>query len=129
MSREDIRAKITASDDLPREPVDVPWLDEKIYVRGLSGDEKDEWYARNMPDGDFRWRSGLTASLLVKTLVTEDGERIFDDNETDVLGRKSAAVLSELMAVAMRLSGLNEETEVAVEEGFGNAQDGASTSG
>jgi hypothetical protein len=128
MNREEMRAKISAADDLPREPVEVPWFDEKLYIRGLSGDEKDEWYARNMPNGDFQWRSGLTSSLLVKTLVTEDGDRLFGDDETEALGRKSAAVLSELMAVAMRLSGLNEETEVAVEEGFGNAQDGASSS-
>lgn len=128
MNRDELRAAITSADDLPREPVEVPWTDEKLYVRGLSADEKDEWYARNMPDGEFRWRSGLTSSLLVKTLVTEDGERIFEDSDADALGRKSATVLSELMTVAMRLSGLSEETEVAAEEGFSNAQDGASSS-
>jgi hypothetical protein len=128
VNRDELRAAISSADDLPREPVDVPWIDEKVYIRGLSADEKDEWYARNMPDGEFRWRSGLTSSLLVKTLVTEDGERIFDDEDAAMLGRKSATVLSELMTVAMRLSGLSEETEVAVEEDFGAAQGAASSS-
>ena len=128
MNREEMRAKIREADDLPREPVDVPWFDEKIYVRGLEGDEKDEWYARNMPDGEFRWRSGLTASLLVKCLVTEDGERLFEDDETEILGHKSATVLSELMTIAMRLSGLSEETEVVIEEDFGVARAGVSSS-
>ena len=123
----DLRAAILGADDLPKEPVDVPWnLDEKLYVRGLTASEKDRWMARTMPNGEFAWSNNLTAELVAMTLVDEDGNRIFEDADAEALGKKGAAVLSALFAVAMRLSGLSED-EVA--ESFGTGQSEPSTIG
>lgn len=117
------RDAILSADDLPREPVDVPWnLDTKLYVRGLTASEKDAWMARTMPDGNFAWTNNLTAELLVKTIVDEDGVRVFTDSDAEALGQKGAATLSSLFAVAMKLSGLSEESTEAVEASFGNGQ-------
>jgi hypothetical protein len=130
MTKDDIRSGILASDDLKREPVDVPWDlgGAKLYVRALTGDEKDQWYAETMPDGEFHWRKGMSAGLLVKTLVDEAGEQIFTEDDREALGKKDAAVLTELVSVAMRLSGLQENTQEVIEEHFVEAQDGASVS-
>jgi hypothetical protein len=128
---EDIRAAILGSDDLPREPVDVPWDlgGTKLFVRGLTAAEKDRWVARTMPDGDFHWTNNLTAELVVATLVTEDGERVFEDSDAAELGRKGAATLSMLFGVAMRLSGLSEEAVGEIEADFGTGQSAPSSSG
>jgi hypothetical protein len=123
------RERIIAYDDLPREPVEVPWLDEKLYVRGLTAQEKDAWVARTMPDGEFVWTNNLTAELVARTLVDEDGERIFEDEHAAALGKKGAATLSMLFAVAMRLSGLSEEGTAEIAADFGDAQGDASSSG
>lgn len=128
MNREEIRSAIFAADDLPREPVEVPWLDEKLYVRGLTAAEKDAWVARTMPDGEFAWTNNLTAELVAATLVTEDGSRIFDDDDAIELGTKGTATLSMLFGVAMRLSGLSEEAGAEIEADFGNARSGGSSS-
>jgi hypothetical protein len=131
MNRFDIRAAILGSDDLAREPIDVPWDlgDEKLYVRALTTNEKDEYYAMTMPTGEFRWTTRLQASLLVKVIVNEAGERIFDDADAEALGQKSAAALSKVFDATMRLSGMNDEGAAEIEAGFTKAQNDGSVSG
>lgn len=131
MNRDEIRAAILGSDDLPREPADVPWElgGDKLYVRSLSADEKDAYVARTMPSGEFRWTEHLTAALLVNVIVTEDGDRVFADNDIAALGRKDAGTLSRLFKQAMRLSGMDEEAVQEIEQGFTQAQSDASGSG
>lgn len=131
MNRDEIRAAILGSDDLPREPADVPWDlgGEKIYVRSLSADEKDAYVARTMPTGEFRWTEHLTAALLVTVIVTEDGDRVFADNDVAALGRKDAGTLSRLFKQAMRLASMDEESVKELEQGLGIAQSDASDTG
>jgi len=131
MNRGEQRAAILAADDLPREPVDVPWEmgGEKLYVRALQANEKDAYVAKTMKTGDFAWTDDLTASLLVKVIINEEGERIFSDADAEVLGQKAAPIMSKLFKVAMRLSGMDEEGAEAIKADFGPAQSDASDSG
>lgn len=130
MNRDELRAAILASDDLPREPVEVPWVDEKLFIRGMSANDKDAWMVLHMPDGEaFRWGEHATADLVAKCLVTEDGERIFTDADIEQLGNKNGQTLAELHRTAMRLSGIDAAEEEVVAEGFGNAQSGAFATG
>ena len=131
MEKADLRAAILSSDDLPREPVDVPWDlgGAKLFIRGLSSTEKDRWVSRTMPDGEFRWSTNLTAELVCMTLVDEDGERVFTDEDAGALGRKGATTLAALFAVAMRLSGMSEETEGELEQALPIGQSELSTIG
>jgi hypothetical protein len=128
MSRvEELRAAILGSDDLRREPVDVdvPWDmgGEKLYIQELTADQRDEYLTKVMPDGEnFVWRSDLTALILVKVLVTESGERVFEDSDAAALGSKPASVLRPLFNQAMRLSGMDRAAAEAIKEGFGEAQ-------
>jgi hypothetical protein len=128
MTKDDLRGAILAADDLPREVVDVPWElgGQKLYVRGLTADEKDEFVATSTSDGDFQWKRGFTALLVCRTLVDEDGARIFDDADAPSLGAKSGRVLSDLYDVAARLSGLVAEE---IEQGFETGQSERSTTG
>lgn len=128
--KDDLRAAILGSDDLPREPVDVPWDlgGEKLYIRGLTGDEKDAWMARMMPAGELKWAEGATADLVVRTLVDEDGERVFSNGDAKALGSKGAAILSPLFDKALRLSGLSEDTEQELDR-LAPSQDALSASG
>ena len=123
MNKAELRAAILGYDDLPREPVEVPWVDEKLYIRGMSANDKDAWMLLHMPDGEtFRWNEHGTAGLVAKCLVTEDGERIFSDDDVEALGQKDGQTLAELHKVALRLSGVDQAEEEAVAEGFVDAQ-------
>ena len=126
----DLKAAILAADDLPREVADVSWdLEERLFVRGLTASEKDQWVARTMPSGEFAWTSNITAELVAATLVDADGERIFTDEDAQALGQKSSAALSTLFAQAMRLSGLSEDTNAELEQGLGIGQSLPSSTG
>jgi len=124
----DMRAAILGADDLPREPVDVPWeLDgQKLYVRGLTSDEKDEFVAASTEEGSFAWQKGITALLVCRTLVDEDGNRVLQDSDAQALGQKSGRVLSDLYEVAARLSGLMAEE---IEQSFEMGQNSPSATG
>jgi len=131
MNRADAqREAILASDDLKREPVDVPWEmgGEKLYVRELQAKERDEYLTTTMKTGEFAWRTNLTAELLVKVIVNEAGERIFADSDSDALGAKGTSVLSKLFQVAMRLSGMEVEAAEALKADFVPAQNDGSDS-
>jgi hypothetical protein len=132
MNRADAqREAILTSDDLKREPVDVPWEmgGEKLYVRELQASERDTYLAETIKKGEFAWRSNLTATVLVKCIVNEDGERIFADSDADALGAKGTSVLAKLFKVAMRLSAMEVEAAEAIKADFGPAQSGNSDSG
>jgi hypothetical protein len=112
--------KILAVDDLTKQKVDVPeWAsalgDVELFVRELTGAERgefeDEWA------GDKADVKNLRAKLVARTLVTEDGERVFSDRQLAQLGKKSGGVLARLSNVAMELSGF---TESAIEDALGN---------
>jgi hypothetical protein len=127
VNRAELRAAILGSDDLRREPVDVdvPWDmgGEKLYVQELSAEQRDEYMTKVLPDGEnFVWRSDLTALVLVKVLVTETGERVFEDSDVAALGAKPASVLRPLFNQAMKLSGMDRAAAEAIKEGFDEAQ-------
>jgi len=101
--------------DLPREKVNVPeWGDGAyVFVRSLTGTERDSWelYAleqkkRFHTDGGF---PGIRASLLVRCLVDDDGNRVFVDTDVDELGGKSGKALDRLWTVAAKLSGITSD--------------------
>ncbi len=127
----DLKAAILAADDLPREVADVSWDlgGERLFVRGLTASEKDQWVARTMPSGEFAWTSNITAELVAATLIDADGERIFSDEDAAALGQKSSSALSTLFAQAMRLSGLSEDTNAELEQGLGIGQSSHSSTG
>lgn len=89
--------------DLPTERVDVPEWGGTVLVRGLDGTARDHL--------ELSLRDGLTnirARLVALTVVDERGERLFNDNDVTVLGRKSAAALNRVVEVAQRLSAITD---------------------
>lgn len=126
--RADLANAILGKDTLTREPAAVPWnLGEPVYVRELTAKQKDDYVARIMPDGStFQWHPNTTAEIVVMTLVTEDGTRIFDDDQAEELGSKtSASVIDSLFQQAIRLSGMNNQGVEAIEAHLAAAQNGA----
>jgi len=102
------------------ESVTVDGLATPVYVRGLTGKERDGFEAACFVQrGKTRILNtdNIRAKLLVRAICDQDGVRLFTDNEVDVLGDMPAAVLDELFTVAQKLSGLSSTD---VEELAGN---------
>ena len=131
------RDAILGAVDVQTEKVDVPEWGGDVIVRGLTGDELDNFQGsvrQFRPTFDGKGmeavlvQDGMRAKLLVKCLVDETGERLFTDQDAPALGAKNGAVIDKLYDVAARLSGLSEEEKQAMEGNSEAATDDSSTS-
>jgi hypothetical protein len=108
------RDEILALDDILEELVTVPeWRGSQYLVRGLMGDQRDDYEASCIKGRGRKQEVNLRnarAKLVTLTTYTPDGKaRVFQDGDAEELGRKSAAALQRLFEPAARLSGLTED--------------------
>jgi len=113
------RDAVLAADDLRLEPVRVPEWGGLLYVRSLTGTQRDEFEqacmdARRGNRLDVR---GLKARLLVMTVCDGAGGLMFGPKDVEAIRAKSAAAIERVWDTAQRLNGLTAE---AVEELAGN---------
>jgi len=104
LTRDEILA---AGRKLKQEAVEVPELGGTVIVREMTGAERDSWEASVLDTSGPDPKPNLEntrAKLLVRTVVDEQGERLFTDDEIDLVGALSAGALDRLFAVAARLS-------------------------
>lgn len=116
-----LREQIQAAVDLQKECVEVPEWGVTVWVRSLTGKERDEFEARLVTDNGKRVAelSGLRSALLLCTVVDEDGKNIFAPGDEAWLDQKNGQVLDRLASVAIRLAGW--DTKKAVETAKGNS--------
>lgn len=144
------RDQILKTNTLVTEVVHVPeWADpetgdDTVIVKGLSGEERDSYEAACMqqrPAHDangkpIRGRSEMTpnlanvrAKLVVRSVVDEQGERLWTDHQVAEVGQLNAAALDRVFEVAARLSRLSDEDVEELGKGSVAAQPDDSTSG
>lgn len=130
------RDLILNADDLPRELTEVPEWGGEVYVRGLTGEERDDYEASMIrfvkrgkeQDREFNLKN-VKARLVVRCVTDESGKRMFSDSEVAILGKKSAAALNRIVDVCQRLSGLTEKEVEQIEGNSEETQGEGSTSG
>ncbi len=115
------RDAILAVEDLPREYVEVPEWGGGVWVRTMTGSERDRW-ERQFVDEQGKPRKSteiehLRAALVVHCVVDDNGQKLFDEADIPALGAKSGKALDRLFAVAQRLNGFRKED---IEELAGN---------
>jgi len=108
------RKSIFKAVDLDIKKVPVPEWGGDVYVRGLTARERDHF---EMSIGAAANLENLRARLVVLTLCTDDGERLFKDSDAIELGKKNAQVMNRLFDVARQMSGMSDQD---VEELEGN---------
>ena len=104
------KTAILAAQDLQTEDVEVPEWGGAVRVRSFTGRERDAFEA-SMVRGEGRDRkvdlTTMRARLVGLTVIDETGQRLFTDEEVDLLGAKSGAALDRVFAVAQKLNGLS----------------------
>ncbi len=112
------KAQILAADDLLREVVPVPEWGGDVMVRGLDGAARDQYEAEFLLFGEIQAGERPTyeldllnarARLVALSVVDENDQRLFSDEEVVILGKKSAQALDRVYEVAQRLSGLSKK--------------------
>lgn len=118
------KAKILAAKDVKTEQVPVPEWGGEVYIKTLSGTERDAFEDAYSSDKmkNFRVR------FLVLTLCDEKGERLFSDSEVDELGKKSASVISKLFEKAWAVNAFRAEDVDSLGKDLATDQSGGSTS-
>lgn len=103
---------ILNADDLPREQVTVPQWGGDVFVRTLTGTERDEFeqscLVKKGKNKEMNLKN-IRARLCVLCICEKDGTRLFDARDIDSLGKKSASALDLIFAVAQRMNGLAGE--------------------
>lgn len=113
--------------DIETRKVNVPEWGGDVMVRGMTGIERDQFEAKILDQSGKKTKVNLQnarARLVSITVVDDDGNRLFSENEIVLLGTKSATALSRVYDVAASLSGISDED---IEELLGNSE--ATTSG
>jgi hypothetical protein len=125
------RDTILECTDLRIEEVQVPEWGGSVFVRELTGNERDQYEASLLT---LRGTSAslhlqnARAKLVVMSAVDEEGKRLFTMTDVAALGKKSAAALDRLATVASKLSGLSEADMSQLTANFIVDQNGGSIS-
>lgn len=107
-----LREKILKCKDIQTEKVHIPEWSVDIYVRGLTGKERDRYEASLL---ETRGRSQVTnyanarAKMVILAACDENGDPVFTQADLQELTDKSAAALDRIFSVARRLSGMDED--------------------
>jgi hypothetical protein len=117
-------AILAAKDTKLSDPVSVPEWGGDVFVKTLTGTERDAFedaYAENKMKA-FRCR------FLVLTLCDDKGQRLFEDADVAELGKKSSVVINRLFEAAWKHNAFTNEAVESLGEGSPDGQSGGSTS-
>lgn len=98
--------------DLTTEKVYVKEWKEYVFVRSLTGEERDRFEQSNLVKEGKTLEVKLfnvRAKLVALALCDEQGNSIMDESDAAWLGGKSAGAISTLYDAAARLSGITKE--------------------
>jgi hypothetical protein len=95
-------------DDLPREEVFIPEWKGNVYVRALTGAERDQLERMIAKDNVSR------AAIVALCVVNEAGERLFTDKDVQKLATKHGSALERIVNAALAFNALTDE---AIEAG------------
>jgi len=104
--------------DYQIEEVEVPEWGGSVFVRGLTGAERDEYEASMVQFQGSKVKSmeirNIRARMAAYAICDADGNRVFSSSDVLALSKKSAAALDRIMTVAARLSGMTAEDQEAL---------------
>ena len=117
------RDSILQANDIEIEELEISEWGGTIYIKSLTGKERDKIEQSTMQDGDASNFADFRARFAVAVVCDVDGTRLFKDNDIQLLTGKSATSLQKILDAGMRLSHMTDED---VEELVGNSEDGPS---
>lgn len=109
---------IIAIEDLPLLPVDVPEWNGRVYIRTLTGAERDKFIdmVTKRNQGKAIAVSGITTCLLSMAMADKDGNRLCKTIQDDAkLNRKGAPALERLFIIARDHNKLKDDIEEQAE--------------
>lgn len=111
---------ILGADDLSKERVEVPEWGGDVYIRTMTGTERDSWEesilkmnVRTVNGKSVQQteviRKNARANLVSRVCCDESGCSLFSPDQATELGKKSSAALDRCWEVAQRLNHLSDD--------------------
>lgn len=125
------KEQIIAANDITTEVVSAKEWGGDVIIKVMTGSERDAFEASvfEQKGKDLqRNLNNLRAKLVARCLVGEDGNRLFNDKEIDLVGRKSAKVLDKLYEVAVKLNGIGAKEIEELTKNSGSEENAGSAS-
>jgi hypothetical protein len=118
MKRDQLREKIKQAKDRKIEKIPAGtyegW-DFDIYLRMVSGNDANEigkvYSDSKAKDGEGAANIALTDLLLTRSLCDEDGLRLFEDNEVDLIKERGHSAVQDITRRALKLSRLDKTAQ------------------
>ena len=91
--------------------MDVPEWGGHVYVRTMTGDERDayeEWVRGQAGEGGIGV-VGVRGRVVALCVVDEAGNRLFSDADGDKLGKKSSAALQRIFDAVVKLNFIDSD--------------------
>lgn len=102
--------------DLRRDKVELPARGGHVMIREMCADEILEFYTRSKDDS-----RRTTLWLLTRSIVDEEGRRLFQDDEAETLGASlNRAEFEILHTRILSINGIGDEAEKKPEIPAGN---------
>ncbi len=111
--------------------VDVPEWGGTVYVRAMSGAQRDEFdcvVASKTVDGKVTDPSGFKSLLVFMTACNNTGELMFCKDDEDALDGTSGAALERVALAAMEVNGMTPSSVKGMEENSSAALNASSGS-
>lgn len=96
-----LREQILAADDSKLLPLDIPEWNCKVWIRTISGIERDSFEAMVAGNKGKMDLTNVRARLAVLCVADESGKRLFEDKDAIALGSKSASALDAIFEAGM----------------------------
>lgn len=124
------RDAILKTNDVRPVKVDVPEWGGHIYVRAMSGLDRDRFEQMIFvgKGEDRRLNDNYRARLVCLTACDANGVRIFREDDVPALGAKSAAALDRVVEAAAQLNGIGEKAVTDAKKPSGEGQSAGSIS-
>lgn len=99
---------IIKADDRKKKLVKVPEWGGEVYVRVMSGTDRDKFESNAIQNGRLN-PENIRAKLAALTICDENGDLIFSDADVEELGKKSSAALTRVFNAAQKLNLMSDD--------------------
>ena len=100
--------------------IEIPEWNGEVRLKAMSGAERESLEERVYETvGDkLQMKKGVSyiPELLVKSWCDDDGNRLFQDDEIDLIKAKDSTILAKLFKVAAEVNGLSGDEEKVIEK-------------